>query len=146
MPKDVFVAEQFTPTKWATSADKARWANWFVRFVREDCSKALFFQGAYDRLTNSFGHIAHYNRRGFFEEFFLNPAAKLRFLRCCLLHEAVGDPAWTWSDVERQLQSWMLTSGLLEGYVHRAKAAQDVAEWELLAHLLAKHPQMRNVA
>jgi hypothetical protein len=142
MPRHRFTPEQFTPTKWATAEDKVRFANHFVRFVESDFAEASFPRWFYERLCNIFGHIAHYNRQGFFDEFFRSVPGKLRFLRTCLLSPPVGDPAWTWSDVERWLQSWMATEHLVQTWVIRAQVECEISEREVALRLLAKYPDL----
>ncbi len=98
-----FDPSQFTPTKWETAKDKAAFANRFVRFVQNDFAERHFTEKFYQRLANTFGNIAHYNRGGFFETFFTTTANKVRFLEMTLRWSWGGDPAWTYSDVERAL-------------------------------------------
>jgi len=134
-----FDPSQFTPTKWETAKDKAAFANRFVRFVQSDVSAKHFTEKSYRRLSNTFGHIAHYNRGGFFETFFTTTADKVRFLEMTLRWSWGGDPAWTYSDVERALQEWLQASGLLEKY--RQSLAEETEAWERgqLARLQAKY-------
>ena len=84
-----------------------RFAQQFVRFVESDFAAKHFNDRFYRRLSNTFGHIAHYNRAGFWEVFFTTTADKVRFLEQTLQHPCYGDPAWTYSDVERALQQWL---------------------------------------
>lgn len=65
-----FKAEQFTATKWNTGADKAKWADQFVRFVEGGFQERQFTDAFYQRISNTFGHIAHYNRQNFYGHFF----------------------------------------------------------------------------
>jgi len=71
----------FTATKWDTDEDKAKFANDLCRFVAADFKQTLFTEKMYRRLAMTFGHIAHFNRRGFFAEFFRTFTAKSRFWR-----------------------------------------------------------------
>ena len=64
-----FDPSEFTPTKWATTQDKATFAKQFVRFVESDFAAKHFTDKFYRRLSNTFGHIAHYNRGGFWDTF-----------------------------------------------------------------------------
>jgi hypothetical protein len=114
-----FTAEQFTPTKWDDGQTKANFARQFVKFVESDFDQRLFSQAFYRRLSMTFGHIAHFNRQGFFETFFTTTADKVRFLRMTLAHPCFGDPAFTYSDVERALQGWLRESGILAKYEQR---------------------------
>lgn len=142
MPTERFSPEQFTPTKWATGDDKARFANHFVRFVERDFAETSFPHWFYERLSNTFGHAAHYNHKGFFAEFFRNTLDKLRFVHACLFWTPGGDPAWTWTDVERVLQSWMATEHLLQAWIDRARVECELSEREMALRLLTKYPDL----
>ena len=78
-------------------------------------------------------HIAHYNRAGFWDEFFTTTADKVRFLEQTLQHPCYGDPAWTYSDVERALQQWLQASGVLERYQQKLAEETEAAERAELA-------------
>jgi hypothetical protein len=134
-----FDPAQFTPTQWETAKDKAAFANRFVRFVRSDFAAKHFTDKFYRRLSNTFGHIAHFNRGGFWETFFTTTANKVRFLEMTLRWSWGGDPAWTYSDVERVLQQWLQASGLLEQYRQRLVEETETAERAQLAWLQAKY-------
>jgi hypothetical protein len=112
----IFDAAQFQPTKWDTADDKAWFANQFVKFVESGFDQRHFTDRFYRRLSNTFGHIAHYNRLGFWETYFTTPAGRLRFLEIALLHPCYGDPTWTYSDVERAIQVWLRESGTVPKY------------------------------
>lgn len=131
----MFTADQFMPTKWDTAADKLWFANQFVKFVESGFNQRHFNDRFYRRLSNTFGHIAHYNRLGFWETFFTTTADKVRFLEVTLRHPCYGDPAWTYSDVERALQSWLAVDGTLAKWCERLAAeveASERAEFERL--------------
>jgi hypothetical protein len=130
---------QFTPTQWDTAQDKVAFAKQFVRFVESDFAAKHFTDKFYRRLSNTFGHIAHYNRSGFWSEFFTTTADKVRFLEQTLQHPCYGDPAWTYSDVERALQSWLQADGTLERYRHGLADETETAERAELARLQQKY-------
>jgi hypothetical protein len=134
-----FTADQFTPTRWEDAEEKARFARRFIWFVESDFAERDFPQALYRRLSSCFGHIAHYNRKGFYEEFFTATEGKVRFLRMTLAHPTWGDPAFTYSDVERALQSWLNQNGVLARYERRLAAEQEAAERAELARLQAKY-------
>jgi hypothetical protein len=130
-----YSASQFTPTQWDSAEDKARFANQFVRFVKSGFAAKNFTQKFYRRLSLTFGHIAHYDRGGFWNVFFTSPKEIVRFLEQTLGHSCCGDPAWTYSDVERALQSWLLLEGVLHRYREQAAAemeAEERAEYQRL--------------
>ena len=56
-----FVAADFVPTQWDTAEQKAKFANALLTFVAQDFPRSKFHESFYRRLSNTFGHIAHYN-------------------------------------------------------------------------------------
>jgi len=130
---------QFTPTQWDTAQDKATFAKHFVRFVQSDFAAKQFTDRFYRRLSNTFGHIAHYNRGGFWDTFFTTTADKVRFLEQTIQHPCCGDPAWTYSDVERALQAWLHDDGTLERYRQRLAEETETADRAELARLQQKY-------
>lgn len=134
-----FTSSQFTPTQWDTAQDKAAFAKQFVRFVQSGFAGKYFTDKFYRRLSNTFGNIAHYNRDGFWDTFFSTTADKVRFLEQTLQHPCYGDPAWTYSDVERALQAWLQADGTLERYRQRLAEETEAAERAQLARLQRKY-------
>src|SRR5262249_53674944 len=59
-----FTADHFTPPGWEDAEEKVRFPRRFIRFVESDFAERDFPQALYRRLALTFGHIAHYNRRG----------------------------------------------------------------------------------
>jgi len=100
----LFTASQFTPTHWDTADEKARFANHLVRFVDTGCKWTLFHTWFYRRLSMCFGHIAHYNKAGFYATWFTQHRGD--FLEHLLQHRCYGDPTYTYSDVEQALQCY----------------------------------------
>lgn len=103
-----FCIGDFTPTQWATAEEKAKIANKLTRFILGGFQQASFTKAMYQRLSNMFGHIAHYDIHGFYATWFAD-------IRCCrdwAEHitsswlSGIGDPAFTWSDVEKALIQW----------------------------------------
>ena len=103
----MFTAEQFIPTEWNTAEDKAWFANHFIRFVQSDFNWSIFYKKFYTRLMNTFGHIAHYNRLGFYETFFTKEKDKERFIAKTLAFPCYGQPEYTYCDVEKVLIEWL---------------------------------------
>ena len=136
-----FTASQFQATQWATAELKARAANKFVAFLRADCPESKFTKELYKMCSSTFGHIAHYNAAGFYATWFSSPERRVRYIRQALARHCVGDPAWTWSDVEEALQ------GEFERDYHvyvghnteLANASQESRERAELARLQAKY-------
>ncbi len=113
-----FQGTDFTATKWNTAEDKARMANKLTRFILNGFPQGSFTKDMYKRLSTMFGHIAEYNISGFYSVWFETDAACLRWTenvtRGGLLGLVVGDPAWTWSDVEKAIQRWMAENHIVE--------------------------------
>lgn len=108
---DRFTAAQFTPTQHSTAVDKARFANHFVKFWESDFAWPCFPKWFYTRLSMTFGHIAHYNQHGFYDEFFTSNLGRWNFLQITERGGGYGDPAFTYSDVERALKAWLEARG-----------------------------------
>jgi hypothetical protein len=124
----MFNTDQFTPTKFDTAADKAWFANQFVKFVESGFEQHHFTDRFYRRLSNTFSHIAHFNRLGFWETFFATTEGKVRFLEITQRHPCFGDPAWTYSDAERILQSWLAVDGTLAKWRERLAGEVEAGE------------------
>lgn len=102
--KKKFEAQEFRPTKWVTSEDKAKFCNQFVKFVEGDYQFKHFPKWFYNRLHLIFGHIAHYDQPGFYAEFFQTQVGKVAFEKQCAVWPYThGD----WGDVEQVLQGWL---------------------------------------
>jgi hypothetical protein len=130
-----YSASEFTPTQWDTAQDKARFANQFVSFIHSGFNARFFTDRFYRRLSQTFGHIAHYNRGGFWAEFFTSTEDIVRFLEQTLAYPCYGDPEWTYSDVERALQFWLLLEGVLNRYRDKLateKESKERAEYQRL--------------
>jgi len=134
----VFTAADFTATKWDTSDDKAAFANGFCRFMAADFKVSLFTDKMYRRLSNTFGHIAHYNKSGFIAEFFADLRGKVDFIEQTMMWQPGGDPAWTYSDVEHAIHARLRTCDLFTAYRALRAAEIEGAERELLRILVAK--------
>lgn len=105
----------YTATQWNSIADKEKFVRHFKRFVETGMKKTLFPKWFYTRLSMTFGHIAHYNQGGFYDYWFSSPEKRLSFLRGILEAHICGDPAYTYSDAERNIQIWLRESGIVEG-------------------------------
>ncbi len=110
----LFRAQEFTPTKFRSADEKAHFANHFFRFVTSNFTETLFTQKFYERLSTTFGHIAHYSKTGFYDEFFRNAKDQLRFLDQVVKWPCYGDPAFTFSDVEGAIQKEVARQHLVE--------------------------------
>jgi hypothetical protein len=102
-------------------------------------SSDAFSKDFYRRLSMCFGHIAHYNREGFYQHFFTTTADKLNFLRQCCEWSMGGQPEYTFSDVEKRLAVWIRQAGLLKKYETQLAEEQEAVERRVLARLKAKY-------
>lgn len=138
-PSVKFTADQFTATEFDTAADKAKWANTFVKFVERGFQASDFSKAFYRRLSNTRGHIAHYDQGGFYSTWFDTTQAQLRFINHWLSHPVYGDPKFTYSDVERQLQSFLAVSGIRDRLSQKLAAEQAEADKKLRDRLVEKY-------
>jgi hypothetical protein len=127
------------PTKWSTAEDKARFGNTFLHFVESDFARSLFAEKLYSRLSNCFSHIAHYNCSQFYEEWFSSLSAQVRFLEHTLRFPCYGDPEFTFSDVESEIQREVRNRNYLTRYQLRLAEEQPAAELTLLQQLEEKY-------
>ena len=105
--KTVFRAEQFTPTKFSTAEDKAKFANQFIKFVESKFSLEQFPEWFYNRLSMTFGYIAHNDRMGFYNTFFTTVMDRIDFIKHTIHADCFGQPEFTYSDVEKALIKWI---------------------------------------
>jgi len=138
-----FNVEQFTATKWATAADKAKWANDMASWVSRGFPVSGWRKGLYDRLhVNLYGHIAEFNMGCFYDVWFANSYKQLSWMKYVLQggHFGIfGDPDCTWSDVERAFQTWLKESGLVEKQQESCSELTKQRELAQLAALKAKY-------
>ena len=99
-----FTAAEFTPTQWASAEDKAKFANALMKFIANEFPRQSFTRSLYQRLSNTFGHIAHTNVDGFYGAFFERDFDKVVFLEQTLSWPHFGDPTFTFCDVERAVK------------------------------------------
>ena len=53
-----FQPDQFIATQWSTAEDKAKFANALMKFIAHEFPRQSFSKALYQRLSNTFGHIA----------------------------------------------------------------------------------------
>ena len=136
-----FQMQDFTPTKWATAEEKAKITNKMTRFILGGFQQGSFTTAIYKQLCTMFGHIAHYNILGFYEEWFSN----IKACRDWAEHitgswlSGVGDPKFTWSDVEKALIQWVKDNQIAEQLVELHRLDVEQKELALLHALQRKH-------
>jgi len=139
MPKGPFLPAQFLPTKFSTTADKAAFGNTLLHFLDAGCARGLFTRKLYNRLSMTFGNIAHYDIRGFYSTWFDRDHHRLAFIENTLRWPCYGDPEFTFSDVERAVQRVVRERNYLGRYRLLAAEALRAAEISELERLEAKY-------
>lgn len=137
--KGPLLPSQFTATEWCSEQDKADFGNSLLNFIDAGFKQTLFTKKLYNRLSMTFGHIAHYDQHGFWCEWFTTAADHVLFLEHMLRYPCFGDPKFTFSDVERAVKSEVMA----RDYLFRCKALADAAlrtrEVAILETLEAKY-------
>jgi hypothetical protein len=139
LTRPLFIDADFIGTKFDTAAEKAWFANMLCRFIEADFRQTLWTKRLYSRLSMTFGHIAHFNMAGFWNEFFDDLRGKVAFLEQTLAHPCHGQPDHTYCDVERAVQARLRRCGTLTTYRTLQSVATERSERALLAHLSAKY-------
>src|SRR3990167_418165 len=129
----------YTATEFDTAADKEKFELQFKRFVMSDFAENKFPNWFYKSLSMTFGHIAHYNKAGFYSTFFTSDNGKLDFLHQTLEWPCHGSPTFTYCDVERALSEWVKDSGLIENYQAKRATRVENQERAELARLQTKY-------
>lgn len=134
-----FMPGLYTATKHTYAADKKKIAEHLAAFIDSGFSVALFTHALYKALNSMFGHIAHYNREGFYNTWFESTRMQAKWLHNAANWSCPGDPAFTWSDVERDIQSYIKEHKLCDIWDTRVAAAIEAGERAELARLKAKY-------
>ena len=129
----------YTATKFSTVEDKEKFVHQFKKFIESDFAKSKFPKWFYNRLSMTFGHIAHYNQAGFFETFFTNTRDKVRFLQSTLETGCYGSPEHTFCDCEHDIHVWLKEQGTLEKYQALLTAQVENYERAELTRLQEKY-------
>ncbi len=145
MSKHTFTINGLKATQWEAATVKAKFLNDLANLVRSGFADSKFTQALYKRLSMTFGHIAHYNRNGFYIEWFETSEKQLDWVQNALQYGCYGDPEYTYSDAERQFQQWLqsdegqdliadIQRRVREDDIASAKAMQANAEAKLAAY------------
>jgi len=133
--------KDFTPTKFRPAASKSWFVEHFTRFLSADFPRHQFTERFHGQIMSCFGLIAHYDRTGFWTEYFMSNAGKVEFLQQVLSHPCYGDPCHTFSDAEQEIIKRLRRTDVLGFYRQRLCAEQDTADRAELARLMAKYGQ-----
>ena len=139
MPKGPFLASEFTPTERSTAAEKAAFGNAVLHFVDLGCPRELFTKKFYNRLSMTFGNIAHYNLEGFYDTWFTRDRHRLGFVHKLLRWPCHGDPKFTFSDVEYAVQQVIRERNYLSRFELGAAEELSATEMKDLERLEAKY-------
>jgi hypothetical protein len=139
MAKGPFSPSEFVDTEFSTAADKADFGNTFLHFLDADCERNLFTKKFYNRLSMTFGNIAHYDIHGFYGTWFTADRHKAAFVQRTLRWPCYGDAKFTFSDVEHAIQRVVRQRNYLAHYELRASEALRSAEVRELERLEAKY-------
>jgi hypothetical protein len=134
-----FTAAEFMPTQWATADDKAKFANALMKFIANQLPRQSFTKPLYQRLSNTFGHIAHTNLEGFYGAFFERDFDKVVFLEQTLNWPHFGDPTFTFSDVERAIKRRLRAAKVIDIFRMLEADATRRRELAMLARLQEKY-------
>jgi len=106
-------AAEFTATKFDTAEVKVKFGNHLLRFIAEDHPRSLWTQVFYNCLSMTFSHIAEHNSGGFWNTWFATTADHIGFLQNIATHPCWGDPAYTYSDIEKVVRARVIKSGVI---------------------------------
>jgi hypothetical protein len=132
-------AEDFTAIRFNDDAAKAAFGNQLLAFIAEDFPRKRFTLKFYRVLCQHFGMIAHYDVHGFWAEYFTSTTDKLRFLEELTAHPCWGDPAFTFSDLERAVIARLRSAGLVARLRATLARESEAGERALLNRLQARY-------
>ena len=135
-------AKDFTATSSGrtTAEDKAKFANILRAFVESGFDKKKWSKRVYDRLSHCYGHIAHYDVHGFWSEWFGDDVNRLEWVRHVLGWTIYGDPAFTYSDVEKVFQAWLRESSVEKELARKVACRKEDADRKALRTLMEAYP------
>ena len=107
MKSKIFNAGMFKSTEFSTAEDKAKFANHLIRFIESGYNWNLFYRWFYTRLSMSFGHIAHYNKSGFYNTWFADKTSQSAWLSHILSYGCYGQAEYTYCDAESAIQDYL---------------------------------------
>lgn len=102
-----FDERKLSPSRFATVEEKLKFCNAFKRFVEAGFPVEKFTKSFYNRLSMCFGHIAHYNKNGFYDVWFSSPERQHEFIRHTLKYPCYGSSEYTFSDAEKLIIDYL---------------------------------------
>ena len=134
-----FTASDFVPTKWSTAEEKAVFGNNLLHFMLTGFLAERFTEKLYTRLSMCFGHVAHFDRRGFAETWFDSPKSTASFVNHLMQWPCHGDPGYTFSDAEQAIQREVARLNLVATVNEAAASSIQARELALLDALESKY-------
>lgn len=107
MSKNIFTTEGLQPSQFSTAEEKAKFLNDLANFVKSGFLYTKFSKKLYTRLSMCFGHIAHYNKDGFYHTWFDTERGRFEWIQHIAKHTCYGSPEYTYSDAERKFIQWL---------------------------------------
>ena len=120
-------AADFTAMTFIPAETKAWLAVHFLRFASSDFPKHHFTDRFHRQVMHTFGFVAHYDRAGFWSEYFTTTAGKIEFIGQVVHHPCHGDAARSFSDVGREIGRRLRHADLLGFYHDRARLEREAA-------------------
>jgi len=136
-----------TATQHSSVAEKEKFINDLADFVKSGFTPRLFTKELYNRLSMCFGHMAHYNKSGFFAEWFEMPHEQLAWIKRNQAYKPCGDSKYTYSDAEDIFVQWLNGPEVskivieLEDKCNQEVIAAAYATIQRAEAILAKHGQ-----
>jgi hypothetical protein len=137
-PRLGYQGVSFLKTRFATELDKRHFLEDLIKFLCNHCDPDRFTPRVYEGLHQHLGHIAHHDRRGFYEEWFADLSSRIRFLE----HHAQGQVWGDWKDVDEAFKKWLNGvegRAVLHHYRTELENKSEAAERQQLAKLKAKY-------
>jgi hypothetical protein len=132
----------FTATKFDSAEEKAKVLTALKKFIKAGTPEERFTKKLYHHLSLHFSHIAHTNEIGFFDTWFSTPYKRLAFLKKHRDSIIYGDPAYTWSDVQKALQEWLKENpGVVDDLQELINEAELQQELIKLEYLITRYPK-----
>lgn len=113
-------SQVFRSTSFNTAVDKAKFFNRLTCFVSLEFPRAMYFarnnNTLYYHLHQHMGHIAHYNRGGFWSAQFEDTEKQIAFLKFHIeqsRHANMAHADFTWSDVQQKFGIWITQTDVI---------------------------------
>jgi len=140
VPIHRFATSDFTSSRAADAATKARFATQFSRFVVNGFSAQQFPTWFHKLLVQTFGLPRHASRIDLLSRRFSTPTTNAEFVPRIRAYIPAGRPDRGLTDVEIHLQRWLRTTGAATEIIHCSANLTEAAERHLLRVLLARYP------